>query len=695
MLPAANYTEHGLTLLLTEQLDNLKHAYAEMDRKRNAACESQGNAKFGVFKMSCGGIEDFFTGLGSRIGTPCLSFKHAMKAEHCHRKDSRKLFTTKNYGISTCSYNEWYIVEAGDTDTADMRSGRRVPSIQELLELPVAQNANLSREEVMALILYTGPMFERYNCVLRRWPEKTYQEMVAEGDAFTTTIHVLVSAVQKLASVAKIPDGLKLYRGLSGVANLPENFFRPHMNGGRGFTEWGFMSTTSDKNCALQYSTMGEHQLLPMVLEFTASAIDRGACIKDFSQYPQEVEYLWLPCSFVAPDGTERMEFTPHGVVRIVPVRVNSNFTTPTLEQMVASKKLMHIAAFQYLLQELQRDLFSIIQEHGDDRLEKDFYRQFRGKHFTCEGLLQNIMGQCQLRLKAHKEVEVNRFADDNTFRRLVTEMLDVKTMAKSKLNLWLKDPSQCIMSLEIVSLHDAHRKFLGLLTKNMQLEKHEAKKQTALELCRLKGLVVTSVDEIDDVEQGETKLESAAADGVSTSDLQLMIKAAGLIGNSDKYEAILAEALMKSATFGHENGIKLLVETKVDINFKDKDGSTPLSLAAKNCQVNAVATLLESKANVNGTDTNGASSLYLAARDGHTEVMKLLLDAKADANMSKDGFAPISIAAQNGHTDAVKLLCEYYGDVSSLSQSKVPKNCFVSNPCMHSFVCYPCSVLT
>ena len=74
--------------------------------------------------------------------------------------------------------------------------------------------------------------------------------MVEKNAAFTTSIHVLVSAVQKLAAAIKLPDGLKLYRGLGGVIDLPEGFFRAHDNGGRGFTEWGFMSTTSDKQVA-------------------------------------------------------------------------------------------------------------------------------------------------------------------------------------------------------------------------------------------------------------------------------------------------------------------------------------------------------------------------------------------------------------------------------------------------------------
>ncbi len=39
-----------------------------------------------------------------------------------------------------------------------MRFGRRIPDIDELMDLDVAQRAKLSRPEVIAVVLYTGPM---------------------------------------------------------------------------------------------------------------------------------------------------------------------------------------------------------------------------------------------------------------------------------------------------------------------------------------------------------------------------------------------------------------------------------------------------------------------------------------------------------------------------------------------------------
>ena len=63
-----------------------------------------------------------------------------------------------------------------------------------------------------------------------------------------------MSAVQKISRVTKLPDGLKLYRGLGGLTDLPDSFFVEDESGCRGFAEWGFMSTTSQREVALQYS---------------------------------------------------------------------------------------------------------------------------------------------------------------------------------------------------------------------------------------------------------------------------------------------------------------------------------------------------------------------------------------------------------------------------------------------------------
>jgi hypothetical protein len=282
-----------------------------------------------------------------------------MEAEHCARAGCTVPFTTSNYGITSTPQQEWRYVVDMQTDGADMRHGRRLLDVDSLAATPTAQAAKLTRVELIAVVLYTGPMvtgppspsplfphcplyrpargphlptqpgpilkknrftyprrytivsspaiassaltrpapprpappqFAVYNAILRQWPAAMYETFRKGRNLYPTTIHVLVSAVQKLACALKLPEGLALYRGLGGTMRLPESFHRADASGCRGFAEWGFMSTTSSRGVALAYSGVDEHKPLPTVFEIRVGAVDRGACIRDFSQYPGEIE---------------------------------------------------------------------------------------------------------------------------------------------------------------------------------------------------------------------------------------------------------------------------------------------------------------------------------------------------------------------------------------------------------------------
>jgi hypothetical protein len=116
-----------------------------------------------------------------------------------------------------------------------------------------------------------------------------YDKQVSFDNRFPTTISVLMSAVQKLARAMKLPSGLRLYRGLGGKMVLPDHFYKPNEFGICGLTENAFLSTTSEKSVALMYSGAKENMPYPVIFEITVGAVDRGACIQDFSQYPGEV----------------------------------------------------------------------------------------------------------------------------------------------------------------------------------------------------------------------------------------------------------------------------------------------------------------------------------------------------------------------------------------------------------------------
>jgi hypothetical protein len=114
------------------------------------------------------------------------------------------------------------------------------------------------------------------------------------------------------------------------------------------------------------------------------------------------------------------------------------------------------------------------------------------------------------------------------------------------------------------------------------------------------------------------------------------------------------------AAESGHEAIVKLLLNSKAEVDSKDNDGRTPLSLAAENGHEAVVRLLLASKAKVDPKDDYyGRTPLSLAAMSGHEAVVRLLLASKAEVDSKDDryGQTPLSLAAGSGHEAVVRLL--------------------------------------
>ena len=76
---------------------------------------------------------------------------------------SKKLFTTQTYQIETSPKEEWgYVAEKNPIPADKMAFGRRARDSDELLSLDKKKaaniRANLIKAEIIAVILYTGPM---------------------------------------------------------------------------------------------------------------------------------------------------------------------------------------------------------------------------------------------------------------------------------------------------------------------------------------------------------------------------------------------------------------------------------------------------------------------------------------------------------------------------------------------------------
>ncbi|KAM8824002.1 caskin-1 isoform 7-T7 [Synchiropus picturatus] len=99
----------------------------------------------------------------------------------------------------------------------------------------------------------------------------------------------------------------------------------------------------------------------------------------------------------------------------------------------------------------------------------------------------------------------------------------------------------------------------------------------------------------------------------------------------------------------------------KVNVNFQDTDGFSPLHHASLNGNLELINLLLESQAAVDIRDQKGMRPLHYAAWQGKAEPMKMLLKSGSSVNgQSDEGQIPLHLAAQHGHYDVSEMLLQH-----------------------------------
>jgi hypothetical protein len=91
-------------------------------------------------------------------GDPHLEFEETMKAEHCSMGGFDHIFVKGNNKGTTSPANEWRITVYDDRTHIGVLGTRILKKIAELMEQAVAKEATLTRYEVIAVVLYSGPM---------------------------------------------------------------------------------------------------------------------------------------------------------------------------------------------------------------------------------------------------------------------------------------------------------------------------------------------------------------------------------------------------------------------------------------------------------------------------------------------------------------------------------------------------------
>ena len=114
------------------------------------------------------------------------------------------------------------------------------------------------------------------------------------------------------------------------------------------------------------------------------------------------------------------------------------------------------------------------------------------------------------------------------------------------------------------------------------------------------------------------------------------------------------------AAGAGHVEIVKLLLAAGAKAN-------TALMAAAKEGRTEVVLALLDEGASVKDSEFAEKTTLFLAAENGHAETVKLLLRRGADPNKGGFGFkVPLVAATRNGHAEVVRALLEAGADADA-----------------------------